>query len=315
MHINDRRMRYLHEAVKCGSMRAAAEALDMAPSSISRQIAQLEAEIGAELIEHGRRDIRLTEAGQRVIAYFKDQISSQEALKSYLQDISGVRAGHIQVALGEGFLGDALYDTLDEFQSLYPGLTLTVRVTDTTDILRLIAEDEVHFAIAFNPPSDLAITSRFRSAVPLKAIMHPEHPLAHNQTVTIADLAQYPIALMDQRFRIRQFFDHASSDAHISLRPVVTSNSIAILTRSARSGKALTILPEISVRSEIETGHLVAVPLQSPQLQLPYVHLITRANRTLSPVVTLLMQRLRSLLSPQASKGVTSLGSERGKQA
>lgn len=56
MQINDGRIHFLYQAWRSGSMRAASEILEMAPSSISRQIARLEHEVGSTLIEHGRRD-------------------------------------------------------------------------------------------------------------------------------------------------------------------------------------------------------------------------------------------------------------------
>ena len=64
MALTDAKLRYLAETASLGSMRAASEKLDVAVSSISRQIAQLEADIGLPLIERGRRSIKLTEAGE-----------------------------------------------------------------------------------------------------------------------------------------------------------------------------------------------------------------------------------------------------------
>jgi DNA-binding transcriptional LysR family regulator len=58
--MQDLNVRYLYEAARLGSMRAVADQLDVAVSSISRQISQLEAEVGVALIEHGRRTVMLT---------------------------------------------------------------------------------------------------------------------------------------------------------------------------------------------------------------------------------------------------------------
>ncbi|NKC52356.1 LysR family transcriptional regulator [Ochrobactrum cytisi] len=105
MTIDDRRVRFLFQAWRSGSMRAAADVLEVAPSSISRQIAQLEREVGNRLIEHGQREIRLTEAGQAVIEYYRTRQACVEALRGQLLDISTARSGQMQLALGEGFLG------------------------------------------------------------------------------------------------------------------------------------------------------------------------------------------------------------------
>lgn len=300
MQIDDRRIHFLYQAWRSGSMRAASEVLEMAPSSVSRQIAQLEREIGTALIEHGRRDILLTDAGHAVIDYFRTRQTSIEVLRGQLLDLSAARTGNVQIALGEGFLGEALYGTLDEFMDDYPAFTLSVSVTDTTEMVRLLLEDEVHFGLGFHPLSYPQIVSRFRAAVPLKAIMHAEHPLAGRSSISVADLCGEPLALMGQKFRMRQMIDLAATDSGQLVAPVLTSNSIALLIRTACARRAMTVLPEFSVRSELSSGQLVAVRVGSPHLQSVYVHLITRRNRQFSPQLTLLAERMRKRLAPAA---------------
>lgn len=300
MDIDDRRIHFLYQAWRSGSMRAASEVLAMAPSSVSRQIAELEREIGARLIEHGRREVILTSAGHAVIEYYRTRQSSIELLRSQLVDLSAARTGHARLALGEGFLGDALYDTLDEFMIDHPGFTLSVNVTDTTEMVRLLLEDEVHFGLGFHPHPHPQIVSRFRAAVPLKAILHADHPLAHRSSISVAELCAQPLALMGQQFRIRQMIDLAASDSAQLVSPVLTTNSIAMLIRTARVGRAVSVLPEFSVRAELSTGQLVSVRVDSSHLRAVYVHMITRRNRQFSAQLTLLMEQMRRRLAPAA---------------
>jgi DNA-binding transcriptional LysR family regulator len=84
-------LRYLYEAAKLGSMRAAADSLGVAVSSVSRQISQLEADVGIALIEHGRRNIQLTETGRLLIEHYSDQLRLNEAFEAKLSDIKGHR--------------------------------------------------------------------------------------------------------------------------------------------------------------------------------------------------------------------------------
>ena len=300
MQINDGRIHFLYQAWRSGSMRAASEILEMAPSSISRQIARLEHEVGSTLIEHGRREIVLTDAGHAIIEYYRTRQTSLEMLNAHLLDLSAARTGQVKFAIGEGFLGEALYGTLDGFMDDYPGFTLSVSVTDTTEMVRLLLEDEVHFGLGFHPQSHPQIVSRFRAAVPLKAIMHAAHPLALRSGISIAELCAEPLALMGPMFRIRQMIDLAATDSGHLVAPVLTSNSIPLLIRSACVGRAVTVLPEFSARSELSSGQLVAVRIVSPQMQSVYVHLITRRNRLLSGPMTALAEQIRKRMTPAA---------------
>jgi DNA-binding transcriptional LysR family regulator len=302
MRLEDRRIALLYEAWRHGSMRAAADVLDLAPSSVSRQIARLEQETGAALIEHGRREIRLTDAGHAVMDYYRARQAGIEDLEGRLQDLSTGRSGQVDLALGEGFLGPALYDTLDTFMDRYPGMTLSVSVTDTTQMVRLLLEDEVHFGLGFHPLSHPQIVSRYRAPVPLMAIMHAEHPLAGRESIDFKTLCGEPLALMGQSFRIRQMLDAAAIDSGHMIAPGFTSNSIALLTRMAVAGRALTILPAFSVSAEIASGALAGVAIEAPQLQAVYVHLLARRSRVFPPHLGLLVEQIRTRLLPSALK-------------
>ncbi|WP_417268181.1 LysR family transcriptional regulator [Celeribacter baekdonensis] len=300
MHLNDRRIRFLYESWRCGSMRAAADLLEVAPSSISRQISQLESETGTPLIEHGRREIRLTDAGHAVIDYFRARQASVELLESQLLELSTARAGHVEIAIGEGFLGPALYDTLDDFMDAYSRINLTVRVTDTTNMIRLLLEDEVHFGVGFHPVSHPQIVSRYRATVPLMAIMTTGHRLAQRRSITTDELCAEPLALMGTNFRIRQMIDEAATNSGLMISPVVTSNSIALLARMALADRAITVLPAFSVSAELASGQLAAVSIEAPQLQAVYVHLLTRRNRRFPPHLSELVDQIRKRLLPSA---------------
>ncbi|WP_336935794.1 LysR family transcriptional regulator [Acinetobacter soli] len=63
-YVHENRIKFFFEAVNKGSVRAAADALDVAPSAVSRQISQLEQELAVTLIERHRRGIKATEAGE-----------------------------------------------------------------------------------------------------------------------------------------------------------------------------------------------------------------------------------------------------------
>ena len=87
-------------------MRAASEELNVATSSISRQIAALEKDLGMRLIEGGRRKIKLTEAGDAAFAYYREMRAHEEVFLSRVEELRSVRTGTINLAVGEAFISD-----------------------------------------------------------------------------------------------------------------------------------------------------------------------------------------------------------------
>jgi DNA-binding transcriptional LysR family regulator len=305
--LQDLNLRYLYEAAKLGSMRAAADQLGVAVSSVSRQISQLEAEVGMVLIEHGRRNVKLTEAGQLLIEYYSEQLTQREAFEGRLADLKGLRTGRIQLAIGEGFLGAPLSRLISRFITKYQGLLVDVRVTaSSNEVARLVVEDEVHLGLAFQASDDPRIRVLSSVRQPLCAIMQASHPLARRGSLTLAELAAQPMCLPESSFRTRQLLKVAEVTERVSLPPRVTANSLVLLKSLVSSGELLTLLPMLAVSEELERNEFVAVPINSTSLRDTSVHLISRLGRHLTPAPLRLMNALMLYLDAYRVKGEAS---------
>ncbi|WP_235522974.1 LysR family transcriptional regulator [Novosphingobium sp. Leaf2] len=285
-------MRYLLEALSAGSMRAAGDRLNVAPSSISRQIAQLESQYGLALIEKGRRGVRLTHAGEIVIAHYRNQLADREALRSKLEELRSVRTGQVTAAIGEGFAGKAFTDLVSQFSQDNPLIRLEILTGATQDILRMIIDDEAHFGLVFQTPSDVKIHVRAVINQPLMAIVPPAHPIARKAQVTIAELAREPLCLPPANFRIRQILSTAETNSKTYFQPSITSNSIHVMQDAVRAGVALTILPQISVWSELMEGTMVSVPIADDTIEETTSSLVLRAGRQLEGAPLRLLKRI-----------------------
>jgi DNA-binding transcriptional LysR family regulator len=296
--LHDLNVRYLYEAARLGSMRAAADQLGVAVSSVSRQISQLEGELGIALIEHGRRSLLLTEAGKLLIDYYGEQRTHREAFEARLADLKGLRTGRLSLAIGEGFIGTELAGLVSRFVSKHQGLLLDIRVTaSSSEVARLVLEDEAHLGLAFQASDDPRIRVLSSVRHPLCAIMRPTHPLAKQQGVSLSELALYPMCLPESSFRTRQLIKVAEVAERVFLQPRITSNSLALLKTLLCSGDLLTLLPMLAVSEEVERGAFVAIPVQSAALEDTSVHLIARLGRHLTPAPLRLLNSLMAYLS------------------
>ncbi|WP_277980254.1 LysR family transcriptional regulator [Sphingomonas phyllosphaerae] len=274
-------LRYLFEAAQAGTMRAASDKLDIAVSSISRQIAQLEEEYALPLIERGRRAIRLTEAGRVAVEHYHAQLAQEETFRTRLGDLRGVRSGHVQIAVGEGFLGQSLTSLFDEFQQRFPAVRLTILTPSTAEIVSMVLEDEAHVGLIFQPPMEAKIRLRGSARQPLKVIVAPDHPLAERRGVELRDLQGHALCLAPKQFRLRQILSLAEASQRLFLEPVMTSSSIQMMRAAALSGHYATVLPSISVLAELREGSLRAVPLHDEGVEETAIGLITRSGRQL----------------------------------
>lgn len=288
----DDRLRYLYESVRLGTMRAASEYLNVAPSSISRQIAALEKELGVDLVEKSRHAVQLTIAGQLVLQYYRDRLSQREALISGLDDLRGRRKGHITLAVGQGLVRMPLVRSISDFVGKYPGIAITIRNASTRDVVSLVRNDEAHFGVTLDSPHDPRVKTRMVIPQPLCLISYPDHPLTKRNSVSIRELKDERLILPEDGFRVRQILNQVEREKGIFLKPILTASSIQMLSDCVLAKIGVTIIPEACVLDQLEAGKLLSTSISDPQLRDSKVHVVTRIGRQLPGSVNYLMDAL-----------------------
>ncbi|MXP29291.1 LysR family transcriptional regulator [Porphyrobacter algicida] len=295
--MTDIALMYFYETAMLGTMRQASDKIGVAVSSISRQITQLEQQLGMPLIERGRRTIKVTPAGEVALEYYRTQQADREAFLNRLADLRGFRTGNVDLAVGEGFLGRSFTEIVEQFQRDNPRIELSIVSASTAEIVRMVLNDEAHIGLIFQSENEPKIRVRTSALQPLMVICSPTHPLAADDGVTLPALAEQSLCLPPKGFRIRQTLAAAELRFNVWLQPQLTTGSIHVMREIAKEGRAVTVLPPISVLSDLEEGSLVALPLMDADLEHTTIGLIHRLGRQLSGppgrMLSLLEKRVR----------------------
>jgi DNA-binding transcriptional LysR family regulator len=302
--ISDDRLRYLFESVRLGTMRAASEFLNVAPSSVSRQIAALEKELGITLIEKGRHTVQLTGAGELVLQYYRDQLAHSEALRAEIEDLKGLRTGHFQIAIGHGLLRATLVEVLSDYMTTYPGVAITMHNDSTREVEVLTINDYVHFGVIMGPPTENRL--RTRATVPQShcLIVSPKHALAKRTSIDLADLKKERLILPGRGFLVRQIIEEVQRLEGSFLNTVLTTSSIAILGDLVAENLGVSILTNESVLDHLQARRVVSVPLTYGPLRDSKAHIVVRIGRKLPHNVMRLLELLeRKAATARSSRG------------
>jgi DNA-binding transcriptional LysR family regulator len=295
--MEDQRIAYLFEAAKAGSIRGAAQKMQINASTISRQIALLEEELSVAVLERLGRGVRPTEAGQLLIDYYAVQKIAREDVIAEVHELTSLTRGTIQLVIGEGFIDDLFSDSLQEFCRSYPGLSLSIQVLATDGILRAITEDEAHIGLVFNPPYDARLNSAACIRKSICAIVPQGHPLASGAgEPTLAELTAYPMAALNSSFGVQQMIDAAAAQDRLRLKPVVTTNSFTLLRKFVASRLGIALMPDFVAAQELGEGIVVALPVANAILKAAEIHIVTRHGRQLPPSALRLLGHLRGHL-------------------
>ncbi|MFT9455036.1 LysR family transcriptional regulator [Komagataeibacter saccharivorans] len=280
--IDTRLLRYFLTVVTEGSIRGAADKLNIAASAISRQIGEFEVRCGTPLLERKPRGVVPTQAGAALADYARMQIEDGERFLNYLRRLRGLQDGAIRIACGEGFNGDLIENALIPFVQAHKESTFHLIQAGTMEIVDAVLEGRVDIGLAYDPPRMVGIQSVVSARQSLHAIMQPSHPLAQASQVHLKDLVDIPLALPTDSYGIRALLRRVEASSGVLLVPSLQCATLDMLRRLALSGVAVTFLPPFTVFHELTTGELAAVPLAEPFAGEASAHLIVRSQRRLS---------------------------------
>jgi DNA-binding transcriptional LysR family regulator len=287
--LNERDLHCFHVVAQQGGVRAGADHLGLDPATVSRAVTRLAEEAGAVLLERHGRGVRPTEAGELLLQHYRWLRMQREDTLTRMEELKGMKWGTIDLALGEGFVEDLHDGALASFCRQHPGVVVNQQVAGANDILRMVADGEVHMGLTYHLRPDPRVQSCGAWNQPLCLMVPPGHPLLLGRPVTLAEVAAHPIGLLQGAFGVRQLVDLAMERAQVRLVPRLTSNSFAALKAFVGAGLGVAFMPAFAAHRAIAAGHLHPVALEDSQFGQAQAHIIIRRGRRLSACADHLM--------------------------
>ena len=196
-----------NELIRSGSIRQAAEGLNISPTAVVRQLDKLEHSFGTPLVERNPRGIRLTVAGEVLAASTYKMAHELKSAQQLIDEFKGLRRGRVSIHTNGAAASAILAPALSEFAREHPAITIEVDVSSAQGALDAVADGSAQFAVTMFAPKDPRIEVLFRAPVLHEPIMSPDHPLAAHKTIAMQDLVAHPLALPNRTFGVRRAFD------------------------------------------------------------------------------------------------------------
>lgn len=301
-------LEYVDEVARCGSIRKAADRLNVTSSAVNRRIMDLEEELGAPLFERRPRGVRLTAAGEVFVNYLRHQDGEVERMKSQIEDLKGMRRGTVRIACSQALALEFLPSQIGEFRKRHPFVSFEIKVFDHEQAISALAAYEVDLALVFRPP----FLANFQPLMVLEqriiAVMSAEHPLAARRTVRLRDCAAYPVALPERSIGGRQLLEEALARHRIAFQVAAESNSFEMLRGLVL--KADLISFQIQIGTMPAGNRLGLVARDIDDRDLPRANLVfgqLRA-RNLPIPAAIFAERLVRALEAMRGKAKTSAG-------
>lgn len=299
-------LRYFDAVVRLGSIRKAAEQLNVASSAINRQLLRLEDLLGARLFERLPRGVRLTPAGEVLIRHIRNTLREFDLARSDIEDLKGLRKGSILIAATEGVAAEFLPRVLSEFHKQHPGISFNVTVLSGDQLVSALRANEADIGFMFNPPPKSGVNWGASVSLKIGAVMKPDHPLATRRSLRLAECQPFPVILPDATFPNRAWLDAAVAGSAVQFHMVVCSNSFQLMRELARNGMGIIFQTTIGIEDELRSRELVYVPLGDSAISPSVLVALVRAKQELHAAASIFLDDVRRTFAAIEAKPAIS---------
>jgi DNA-binding transcriptional LysR family regulator len=270
------------DLVESKSFSQAAERNFVTQSAVSQQVRGLEEKFKRRLLERvrGRREIRLTSAGETLYEESRHVLAAYALLQERLRALTETVSGTVRVATVYSIGLHELPPAVRRFMALYPSAKIDMEYSRTTRIVRDVLSGAVELGVVAYPEK-----RRGLAVVPLPGdrlvlICPPSHPLATRRKVKALELGGQDFVLFERDIPTRRATDRILKSYGVTVKRVAEFDNIETIKRAVEVGFGIAIVPRPSVLDEQRSGQLAVVALAGPEWTRT-VGIIHRSDRHL----------------------------------
>jgi DNA-binding transcriptional LysR family regulator len=289
-------LRVFEKVASLKSFTAAARALGLPKSNVSRAIARIEDELGTRLFQRTTRDVVLTLTGQALLDRSTDIIDSLSEALAYVGSLAGQPRGVLKISAGMGFGVNVLAEQLPEFLLRYPEIDIALDLESRS--ADLVAES-VDVAVRLGPLPDSGLVAVKLGEMRRYLCAAPAYLERRGSPRSIEDIARHDtIDMPSLDGRARPWaFSRGDETIRLETKPRISVNEALTIHRLVSNAAGLGLLTGYICAPEIAAGRLVYLfPDWSPSAI--EVSLVFPSRRELSPIVRAFVDYMKESSRP-----------------
>ncbi|MCM3214325.1 LysR family transcriptional regulator [Niallia taxi] len=279
-----RQLKYFIEVAEREHVSEAAERLHVAQSAISRQIANLEDELGVPLFEREGRNVKLTSIGKifltHSLAIMKAVDNAKEQIDAYLDP----ERGSIKIGFPTSLASYLLPTIISAFKERHPNITFQLRQGSYSFLIDAVKNRDLDLALLGPVPTDdFDLKGNILFTEKIFALLPSNHPLSERRTLRLKDLRNEAFVLFPKGYILQKIaYDACKQEGFL---PNVSSEGedLDAIKGLVSAGMGVTLLPESSFYENIPK-FTEKMPIENPAISRT-VGIIVPKNRELPPSV------------------------------
>ena len=281
LDVTVRQMRAFVAIGRLRSFTRAAAMLHSTQPALSARIRELEATLDLRLFDRNTRSVSLTQAGEQLLPVVEQVLVDLGSVLERAKAVSTRNTGRVSVAALPSSASGLLPETIARFAKLHPGVTLSLRDALADRILELIRNRDVDFGVTSAAVRDATLEFLPLGRDRIVAVMRRGHALSRRRGLTLDEIVEHPLILMDRDSSVRHLVDATYAASGRMPAPRFEATFMATAVALVRAGLGVALLP--SSAQEVRTARDLAVRIvhaASLERDIGVLHL---RDRSLSP--------------------------------
>lgn len=293
--IDSRRLLYFYHVAKAGRFTAAEAILDVAQSAMSRQIQQLERDLGVQLLDRTGHGVTLTAHGEILFRRAESILSSMSMTVDELQNASHRPLETISIAAPPSFMASYMADVINGFTKTRPGARICAVEASTGGVYNHLASGQVDLAIVLQTANTARLSLRELTQEQLYLVAASGHPIEAEKIVARHMLKELDLVLPASLYGSRAILSDYFAAEDIPLRSQIEADSLPLMRELLRTRPLCTILPKITCEAELASGQFFARPLKPALSRTLYIAQLrdTPQTETMTALVTQIIRAVK----------------------
>ncbi|MBR5572718.1 MAG: LysR family transcriptional regulator [Oscillospiraceae bacterium] len=243
------------EVAEAGNITAAAQSLYISQSAVSQSIKQLESDLQTRLFARNSRGVTLTADGKLLYEYVRSAIGLLETGENKLSQTRELQMGHLTIGASDTVTSQFLLPHLDAFHRLYPAIHIRIISGRSHKVLGLLQSGKVDIAFASTPGEGNFETTPCFSTHTI-FVASPEYPCPFEKPHSLAEIAAYPLILLEHKASSRAFLEKFFIQNGQHLKPEIELGARSLLVDLAAIGFGVAGVTEEFVQKDLESGRI-----------------------------------------------------------
>lgn len=291
-----RQIKYFIEVAKREHVTEAANALHVAQSAVSRQIANLEKELGVDLFVREGRTVRLTPIGKVFLEHMKRAVNVLDGARQVVDEYVDPEKGTIHIGFSASLASYILPTAIYYFREQYPDVKFELNQGSYNELVEAVVKGDINIAVLGPiPPEQDKIKSKVLFTENIVALLPMNHPLSRRSSIKLIELSEDAFILLPKDFILRDVIIDGCKQRGFQPKVSFEGKDLEAVKGLVSAGLGVTLIPEVTIVDCLPRA-TVKVPVIEPTLKRSVGALIP-TERELLPTEKLFYEFMQDFFS------------------